>query len=1638
MAQPIMVNQSTTLIQIDTSVFANSPHIVLLSNVNSPGSMITIRDTTGNAGQTNVVIVSTTTGVSYLDGGGPLNNIYTINQPYGYLTVTPKTPNIWGVINTFAFPDASASANLNMINVSSINISTIGYIQHALISTASISTLCTNNVYIRDNLSVGQSTIAHAGFYVCTIRSLENIIASSNIYAGSTISSMFGNFTSTLTVPYISTTDVWINGGLQTTSSISTSGPMFVGSSISTTGNLAVGASTFIQGQLTVLQAAFFGSSISTTGALNVGYEAILHSSLQVAHNTFIGGNVSTMSNVAIGASLSVMSSLYTQWDMYTTSSILAMSSISTLSDMNIGRNLSTLGKAFIGQELYTTSSILTTGTFSTLQDVNVRSNVSILGNLYVKGTVQFDNKSMSFQDILASSILTQYNISSMSSLIAGGGLYVTQSTILFGTVSSMSNFNIAGLLSTASTIVAGDSLIVKNTGYFGSSISTPSSIGVGGMLMVGGGVVLQSTLSTFGQAAFFSSVQIQGSLSVMSSIAAACNVFVGDTLVTSNLTLYGSTSISTLAITNTVDFGFNVSSSTLHHGLFSTSGAMNIGGLISTTNALIVGSTINTQFLQVQQTMSVFSNAGFAQDISARSSLFVNMSTVVNGGFWARTSATMADTRYTGAVVMDGSLNVGGTLTVGAGTTQTRLNGPVTIADTATFSNGIRVDSIANPKVQNRISNDTYIASVAFPLDGNTNNVNGRIFGSADTSMLITYNLKYSPFPSWASDYSGFSGTNYSYNIRMGQNTGGIVFNAASYPQGGSPAYSVSPIFQMMPNGNAEVFGNLFAKGLMINTTTSISPAFIDLRGGHSSTGTGGSNLITFQQLTGGGYRHFITSRHMNSVGANRNAIDFWLNNDTIPDTSSTAGTGNINMMSVTAAGLGINCNLPRYTLDVNGNINYSGDLMKNGVVFSGTPAGINSAGNVGINGALNTNYALTVNGAQSNTGTLGVAGYINTGSGLIASNDVTIGNTINNAGFLRFTTAFGGSYIQSSAIAGGYQPILFTGPLGANELMRLTTTGLGIGTPTPAYKLDVNGDTRLNGDVTFTGALTQNPVTLPNVTEWFVGDTTSGSADGTGSAARFNGISDIACDNLGNIYVTDTGNFTIRKITPGGTVSIYGGTNGVTGNIEGGPGNGTFGNLSGIWYGANSDIFITDITNKNIRSLTVPNSAIISRNNIIRNYATNCSLRSICVQTGSAQTQNAFITDNTYRCIYMFNEYYQTIITLAGPPPGSPLIPFADGIRTAAGFNDLQDICIDSSFTNLYVTDFGTIRKIVISTGEVTTLAGIFNGGTPTPSFDGTGAAARFYYPRSICIDPTNTYLYVMELSTSASTPCSIRRITISTGVVITLNLSTTFSSTTSAAICINPANTYLYVVSDNGNRIFRISLATVRPPITFSGNVSIMNGVLSKYASIANNGVFLRISDLDVNNQMYFTYNAKFANNIWEPDNSGYSGQNYSYFMNIAGAFSPSGFTFQAASYPTGTTNITSYIQNIFTILSSGDVTARGNVTAYSDVRAKENITTIDSALDKVMALRGVYYTRKDTPGPRHVGVIAQEVEAILPEVVITDSEGMKSVAYANIVAVLIEAIKEQNTTITALQSQVASQQSTINAILSKLNM
>lgn len=100
-------------------------------------------------------------------------------------------------------------------------------------------------------------------------------------------------------------------------------------------------------------------------------------------------------------------------------------------------------------------------------------------------------------------------------------------------------------------------------------------------------------------------------------------------------------------------------------------------------------------------------------------------------------------------------------------------------------------------------------------------------------------------------------------------------------------------------------------------------------------------------------------------------------------------------------------------------------------------------------------------------------------------------------------------------------------------------------------------------------------------------------------------------------------------------------------------------------------------------------------------------------------------------------------------------------------------------------------------------------------------------------------------------------------------------------------------------------------------------------------------------------------------------------------------------------------------------AGSITAAGNVTAFSDIRLKKDIELIPNALDKVLSLRGITFT-DIASDERRTGVIAQEVQAVLPEAV-KEGEEYLSVAYGNLVGVLIESIKELEARVRELEGR-----------------
>ena len=161
--------------------------------------------------------------------------------------------------------------------------------------------------------------------------------------------------------------------------------------------------------------------------------------------------------------------------------------------------------------------------------------------------------------------------------------------------------------------------------------------------------------------------------------------------------------------------------------------------------------------------------------------------------------------------------------------------------------------------------------------------------------------------------------------------------------------------------------------------------------------------------------------------------------------------------------------------------------------------------------------------------------------------------------------------------------------------------------------------------------------------------------------------------------------------------------------------------------------------------------------------------------------------------------------------------------------------------------------------------------------------------------------------------------------------------------------------------------------------------------------------------------------------------------------------------------GIENGAQHKRNALVVLRNGDMTVTGNLTyksasQSSDMRLKKDVQQLDSALDKVLKLRGVSYYWKNADelkaingkelfgfdDKKHIGVIAQEVEAVVPELVVTGNDGFKSVTYENIAPLLIEAMKEQQAIIDGQQKEIdelkaanSKLQSQIEEILKKLD-
>jgi hypothetical protein len=236
--------------------------------------------------------------------------------------------------------------------------------------------------------------------------------------------------------------------------------------------------------------------------------------------------------------------------------------------------------------------------------------------------------------------------------------------------------------------------------------------------------------------------------------------------------------------------------------------------------------------------------------------------------------------------------------------------------------------------------------------------------------------------------------------------------------------------------------------------------------------------------------------------------------------------------------------------------------------------------------------------------------------------------------------------------------------------------------------------------------------------------------------------------------------------------------------------------------------------------------------------------------------------------------------------------------------------------------------------------------------------------------------------------------------------LSGSTTFNNSGAATFTVTSnatsANTGSAIVARDASGNFSAGTITASLTGNVTGNVS------GTAANISNAGTVTRATAIE-SNSITITQPTYTTDQPVKLLNFDWYGNTWSLGNIRSGATPSNGF----GVYSSGTERAR---------FTTSGLTVGGTVTANSDIKLKANIKTISDALNKVLSLRGVEYDRVDMNNEHQIGVIAQEIESVIPEVVVENSNGIKSVAYGNITAVLIEAIKEQQQTINMLRNEI----------------
>jgi sugar lactone lactonase YvrE len=247
------------------------------------------------------------------------------------------------------------------------------------------------------------------------------------------------------------------------------------------------------------------------------------------------------------------------------------------------------------------------------------------------------------------------------------------------------------------------------------------------------------------------------------------------------------------------------------------------------------------------------------------------------------------------------------------------------------------------------------------------------------------------------------------------------------------------------------------------------------------------------------------------------------------------------------------------------------------------------------------------------------------------------------------------------------------------------------------------------------------------------------SGSKDGTGAAARFNAPEGIAADSAGNLYVAEPASATIRKVTPQGTVTTLAGANGAVGYADGAGSAARFNGPSRVETDSQGNLYVTDTGNSVVRKISASGLvATLAGNGTCGSADGRSTAAQFCNPKGVALDQwgNLWIADTGNHTVRRIDAS-GNVSTVAGSPG---VCGSTNGRGDVARFCNPQDIDVDK-WGNVYVVDTGnsTIRMIDPK-GEVRTLAGQAG---QCGSVEGSPTVSRLCAPSGIAVEGNDLYI-------------------------------------------------------------------------------------------------------------------------------------------------------------------------------------------------------------------------------------------------------------------------------------------------------